>query len=187
MHGTQSPSDWVCRWTHLIAPGGQVLDLACGGGRHMQWLAAQGHRVLGLDRDPQALALAGAFGPTLLADLENDTWPLTGRTFDAVVVTNYLWRPLWPQILESLGPDGVLIYETFAQGHETVGRPSRADFLLAPGELLEVARQGQLRVLAYEDGFLKTPERFVQRITAVRQSAASSPRRWPLAPAATAP
>ena len=186
MHGTQAPSDWVCRWTHLIPAAAQVLDLACGGGRHMQWLAAQGHCVLGVDRDPQALALASAFGPTLQADLENAPWPLTGRTFDAVVVTHYLWRPLWPQILESLGPDGVLIYETFAQGHETVGRPSRADFLLAPGELLQVARQGQLRVLAYEDGCVSAPERFVQRIAAVRQSAASSPRRWPLEPASTA-
>lgn len=186
MHGTQAPSDWVCRWTPLITPAGQVLDLACGGGRHMQWLAAQGLRVLGVDRDPQALALASAFGPTLQADLENAPWPLAGRTFDAVVVTNYLWRALWPLILDSLGPDGVLIYETFAQGHETVGRPSRPDFLLAPGELLQVARQGQLRVLAYEDGFVSAPERFVQRIAAVRETSAGVPRRWPLAPAAMA-
>lgn len=142
MHGTEAPSSWVCRWTSLLRPGAQVLDLACGGGRHMQWLAAQGHAVLGVDRSPEALALASEFGPTLQADIENGPWPLHARTFDAVVVTNYLWRPLWPQILASIAPGGALIYETFARGHETVGRPSRPDFLLAPGELLQVASQG---------------------------------------------
>ena len=181
MHGTEAPSPWVCRWTLLIRPAGQVLDLACGGGRHMQWLASQGHAVLGVDRSPEALALASAFGPTLQADIENGPWPLQGRTFDAVVVTNYLWRALWPQILASVAPGGVLIYETFAQGHETVGRPSRPDFLLAPGELLRVAAQGGLRVVAYEDGFLQGPERFVQRLTAVHEQPGQAPQRWPLA------
>ena len=107
-------------------------------------------------------------------------WPLAGQHFDAVVVTNYLWRPLWPQILESLTPGGVLICETFAQGNETVGRPSRRDFLLAPGELLEVASRGGLRVVAYEDGFLDAPARFVQRMAAVREAPAQDPVRWPL-------
>ncbi len=181
MHGTEAPSRWVCRWTPLIRPAGQVLDLACGVGRHMQWLTAQGHQVLGVDRSSEALKLAGAFDQTLQADLENGPWPLTRRSFDAVVVTHYLWRPLWPHILDSLAPGGVLIYETFAHGHETVGRPSRPDFLLAPGELLEVARQGGLRVVGYEDGFLREPERFVQRLAAVRESASDLAARWPLA------
>ena len=180
MHGTEAPSAWVRRWTPLIRPAGQVLDLACGGGRHMQWLASQGHEVLGVDRSPEALALASSFGPTLQADIENGPWPLEGRSFDAVVVTHYLWRPLWPQILDSLAPGGVLIYETFAQGHETVGRPSRPDFLLAPGELLKVATQGGLRVVAYEDGFAPSPERFIQRLAAVRERPAEVPPRYPL-------
>lgn len=180
MHGTEAPSPWVCRWTPLIRPAGQVLDLACGGGRHMQWLASQGHLVLGVDRSAEALALATAFGPTLQADIENGPWPLNGQRFDAVVVTNYLWRPLWPHILASVAPGGVLIYETFALGHETVGRPSRPDFLLTPGELLQVAGQGGLRVVGYEDGFLDSPPRFVQRLAAVREDAGPSPARWPL-------
>lgn len=146
----------------------------------MQWLAAQGHAVLGVDRSEAALALASAFGSTVQADIENGPWPLPGQQFDAVVVTNYLWRPLWPRILESIAPDGWLIYETFAQGHETVGRPSRQDFLLAPGELLQIAAQGGLRVVAYEDGFLSQPDRFVQRLAAVRANASATPRRWPL-------
>ena len=180
MHGTEPPSLWIQRWAHLIRPGAQVLDLACGAGRHMQLLRQQGHRVLGVDRSEEALAAAGAWGDTLHADIENGPWPLEGRQFDAVVVTNYLWRPLWPRIMGSVQAGGVLLYETFAQGHETVGRPSRPDFLLAPGELLAVASEAGLRVVAYEDGFLEDPQRFVQRIAAVRETASASPARWQL-------
>lgn len=180
MHGTEASSPWVCRWTPLIRPGAQVLDLACGGGRHMRWMASQGHTPLGVDRSAEALALAQAFGPTLQADIEGGPWPLEAQHFDGVVVTNYLWRPLWPHILAALAPGGVLIYETFAQGHETVGRPSRPDFLLAPGELLQVAALGGLRVVAYEDGFLGEPERFVQRLAAVREMPSCVPARHPL-------
>ncbi len=180
MHGTEAPSPWIQRWSHLIAPASAVLDLACGAGRHMQYLNGLGHRVLGVDRSEEALVAAGAWGKTLQVDIENGPWPLTDQTFGAVVVTNYLWRPLWPQILASVHSGGVLLYETFAQGHETVGRPSRADFLLTHGELLQVAAQGGLRVVAYEDGFLDTPERFVQRLAAVREAPAPGPARWPL-------
>ena len=181
MHGTEAPSPWIQRWSHLLSPGCTALDIACGGGRHMQWLAAQGHAVLGVDRSAEALALAQAYGQTLQADIENGPWPLAGQTFGAVVVTNYLWRALWPQITASVAPSGVLLYETFAHGNETVGKPSRPDFLLRPGELLQVCTDAGLRVVAYEDGFLSTPERFVQRIAAVRPTAVQHAVRWPLA------
>ncbi|MEJ7931251.1 class I SAM-dependent methyltransferase [Ramlibacter sp. AN1015] len=166
MHGTEAPSPWVRRWSHLVPGGADVLDVACGGGRHMRWFAQQGHPVLGIDRDPQALELARGAGEALLADIEQGPWPLAGRRFGAVVVTNYLWRPLLPVLVDSVAPGGALIYETFAQGNETVGKPARADFLLRPGELL--AACADLRVVAYEDGFLAQPPRFVQRIAAVR-------------------
>jgi SAM-dependent methyltransferase len=181
MHGTEAPSPWIQRWSHLLAPACTVLDIACGGGRHMQWLAAQGHVVLGVDRSSEALALAQTHGQTLQADIENAPWPLAGQTFGAVVVTNYLWRALWPQITASVAPGGVLLYETFAQGNETVGKPSRPDFLLRTGELLQVCADAGLRVVAYEDGFLATPERFVQRVAAVRPLAEQDSTRWPLA------
>ena len=183
MHGSEAPSPWIQRWAHLMAPGCEVLDLACGAGRHMRHLGGLGHPVLGVDRSPEALTSASAWGTTLLADVENGPWPLPGRQFGAVVVTHYLWRPLWPQILGALSPGGVLLYETFAQGQETVGRPTRAEFLLATGELLQQAAQGGLRVVAYEDGFLEAPARFVQRLAAVRPPLASdpaTPHRWPL-------
>lgn len=134
----------------------------------MRWLQAQGLQVTGVDRSPEAIAACAGLGELICADIENGPWPLPGRQFGAVVVTNYLWRPLLPAVLASLAPGGVLIYETFAQGHETVGRPSRADFLLRPGELLQAF--GTLRTVAYEDGYLENPARFVQRIAAVRET-----------------
>jgi len=180
MHGTEAPSAWISRWSHLVPPGGGVLDVACGHGRHLRWFATRGHAVTGLDRSPEAIDAVSDVGRAVLADIENGPWPFTGETFNAVVVTNYLWRPLLPQIVASVAPGGVLIYETFAAGNETVGKPSRPDFLLQPGELLQVC--AGLRVVAFEDGFCAAPERFVQRIAAVRKHPDSSalPARYPL-------
>jgi SAM-dependent methyltransferase len=172
MHGTEIPSDWVQRWSHLVRPGGTVLDVACGHGRHMRWFAGRGHPVCGIDRDPKGLAAIHGIGETILADIEGGPWPLTGRGFDAVVVTNYLWRPLLAVITASLAPGGILIYETFAAGNETVGKPSRPDFLLQPGELLRACQH--LNVIAYENGFLEDPARFVQRVVAVRPALADA-------------
>ena len=144
-----------------------MLDVAAGSGRHTKFLAGRGYAVTAIDRDDAALRELAGTAETVVADLESAPWPLPGRSFDAVVVTNYLWRPLLPAIVAALGPGGVLIYETFASGNETVGRPARPDFLLAPGELLDAV--GSLRIVAYEDGFLRAPDRFVQRIAAVRE------------------
>jgi SAM-dependent methyltransferase len=171
-----APSAWVQRWAHLIRPQGTVLDVACGHGRHMQFLAARGHEVLGVDRSPEALSAAAAWGEVRQADIENEDWPLmrNGQTrqFDAVVVTNYLWRALFPLIQQSLAPGGVLIYETFAVGNETVGKPSRPDFLLRPGELLSAF--SDLRVVAFEEGYLAESPRFVQHLVAVNVNISTS-------------
>ncbi|MGH8781148.1 class I SAM-dependent methyltransferase [Paraburkholderia sp.] len=175
---TGEPSRWVRRWTHLVAPGGAVLDVACGSGRHTRWFAAHGHPVTAIDRDTDALVelRSEPLVKPLAADLETAGWPLPDDTrFAAVVVTNYLHRPLFPALLSALAPGGVLIYETFAQGNETVGKPSRPDFLLAPGELLDVVR-GRLRVVAFQDGFLAQPRAaFVQRICAVSEASDGRP------------
>jgi SAM-dependent methyltransferase len=142
----------------------------------MKWFGSRGHPVTGVDRSPEAISAVAPLGEAIAADIENGPWPLMRggqiRQFDAVVVTNYLWRPLLPIIMNSLAPGGVLIYETFAMGNETVGKPSRPDFLLQPGELLRAF--AALRVIAYEDGFMAQPERFVQRIAAVKPDAALS-------------
>lgn len=162
-----APSPWIVRWAGAIRPGGTVLDLACGSGRHVRYLAARGLRVTAVDRDREALALSRGIAVELIeADLENAPWPLPGRRFDAVVVTNYLWRALLPVIVGSVAEGGLLLYETFALGQRRFGRPSNPDFLLQPGELLTAA-QG-LHVLAYEDGIVTSPERRVQRLAACR-------------------
>lgn len=170
MHGLEPPSAWVQRWSALIPIGGRALDVACGGGRHLRWLAARGHPVTGVDRDAEAVTPLRSLGEIVVADIEHGPWPFAGRHFDAVVVTNYLWRPLLPVLVDAVAPGGVLICETFALGNETVGRPRNPDFLLRPGELLDAARPA-LRVVAYEDGFLDPPPRFVQRMAAVREAA----------------
>ena len=175
-------SPWIERWSHLVAPGGAVLDVACGGGRHLRWFAEHGHPVTGVDIDTAAASAQYPGARLVTADIENGPWPLTDASgkpvqFAAIVVTNYLWRPLLPTLLESLAGGGVLLYETFAQGNETVGRPARPDFLLRPGELLQVC--AGLRVVAFEDGYLDNPARFVQRIAAVRDPEAGQPGTLP--------
>lgn len=167
-HAELAASPWVQRWSHLVPRGARVLDVACGSGRHVTWFVQRGCAVTGVDRDAAAVATLGREAEIVVADIENASWPLAGRTFDAVVVTNYLWRPLLPTLEASLGPHGVLIYETFAQGQQSVGRPSNPTFLLAPGELLALAEG--LHVVAYEHGFLTEPDRFVQRIVAIRSA-----------------
>lgn len=179
-----APSPWVARWLPLVRAGGRVLDVACGSGRHALLAARQGREVLAVDRDAaalQALAAAADGLQVLHADLEQGVWPLAPAVrFDAVIVTNYLHRPLWAHLLAALGEGGVLIYETFAAGNETVGRPANPDFLLQPGELLAVA-QPELRVVAYEDGFISSPKpAFVQRLCAVREAAGAVAVRYPL-------
>lgn len=160
------PSAWLRRWVHLLPPAGSVLDLACGSGRHLRWLAARGFVMTGVDRDPAALEPLRPLAEVIVADLEAGPWPLAGRRFDAVVVTNYLWRPRLPEVVGSVADGGVLVYETFADGQQFIGRPARPEFLLQPGELL--AACAGLRVVAYEDGFEREPGRCVQRIVAVR-------------------
>ena len=164
-----APSDWLLRWACLIRPGGTVLDVACGSGRHLRWLAAQGFRVTGVDRDAQALAPLASLAETVVADLEAGAWPWPGRRFDAVVVTNYLWRPLQPALRASVADDGVYLHETFAEGQQAFGKPSRPEFLLQPGELIRLC--AGLHPVAYQDGVLDDPPRRVQRIVA-RGSAA---------------
>jgi SAM-dependent methyltransferase len=169
-HAETAPSAWVERWSHHLRPGGRVLDLACGAGRHARFLARMGFEVDAVDRDaalfadvPERVRLVGA-------DIEAGAWPYAGQRFDGIVVIHYLHRPLLPTLVASLEPGGILVYETFARGNERFGKPSNPDFLLQPGELLDAVR-GKLRVLAYEDVVVDQPRpAAIQRIAARRDT-----------------
>jgi len=159
-----APSEWVIRFGHDVPVGGRIVDVACGTGRHAHWFADRGYLVDAVDRERlRKLSPRIAFKQ---ADIETGGWPYAGRQFAAVIVTNYLYRPLMKTLVASVAPHGWFIYETFAAGNEQFGRPARADFLLQPGELLE-AVHGRLRVVAYEDGYVDSPKpAMVQRIAA---------------------
>jgi SAM-dependent methyltransferase len=167
----------VVRHEPLIKRGGRVLDLAAGHGRQALYLAAQGLHVVAVDRDAAALAtLAGMAGiTTRVVDLESASWPLAGERFDAVVGVHYLHRPRFAELLATLEPEGVFIYETFARGNEAYGKPSNPAFLLAPDELLQRV-SGHLCVVAFEQGFAERSgtTTVVQRVAAV-----GSARKWP--------
>ena len=175
---TEEPiSPWIERWSHLLPPQSSVLDVACGRGRNSMWFARKGHLVWAIDQVAQLTPPVPTGINFVLADIESGPWPLCDtkdpsnlRQFEAVIVTNYLWRPLFPTLLASLKPGGVLLYETFAEGNAAFGRPARPDFLLQPGELLRHCNT--LHTIAYENGLIKsadgTPQKIVQRIAAVR-------------------
>ncbi|MDI1286609.1 MAG: class I SAM-dependent methyltransferase [Reyranella sp.] len=159
-------SSWITMWAGLVPPVASVLDVAAGKGRHTHFFAGRGHRVTAIDRDVSALTAAHTV-EVIAADLEDGSpWPLAGRTFGTVVVTNYLHRPLFPHLFAALQPSGVLLYETFMEGNERFGKPSRPEFLLKDGELLELVR-GRFSVIANEARLISEPRiAMVQRIAA---------------------
>jgi len=180
-HAHATPSPWIVRFAHLVAPGARVLDVAAGHGRHARFFAQRGARVLAVDRDAAALAaLADCAGvETRAVDLETGNWPLAGERFDAIVVVNYLYRPSFSHLRAALAPDGVLLYETFAIGNEAFGRPSSPDFLLRRDELLTLAGLAPpdpLTVVGYEQGLTGDAAR---RAVVARLAAVGAARAWP--------
>ncbi|MGE3332283.1 MAG: class I SAM-dependent methyltransferase [Rhodospirillaceae bacterium] len=162
-----APSAWVLRWAHLIRPAGRVLDVAAGHGRHARALQAMGHQVVATDIDVGGLADASGI-EVVTADLEAGLWPFPPARFDAIIVANYLHRPHFPHFVASLAPGGVLIFETFGQGNERLGRPRNPDFLLALGELLR-AFQDTLEIVAYEHGEEREPRPAVRQRLCARK------------------
>jgi SAM-dependent methyltransferase len=155
-------SDWVRRWADVVTVG-PVLDLACGAGRHAVFFADRGLQVVAVDRDRQVIPGV----QFVQADLERGAWPFAGQRFAAIVVTNYLHRPLFSAIDAALAEDGVLIYETFMVGNEKFGRPTNPAFLLREAELLHAFPS--LTPLAFEQGCIERPKpAMIQRLCARR-------------------
>jgi len=168
-HGPARPSEWVLRGLRWLPAGARVLDFASGTGRHARAADQRGLKVTASDRDSVALEQIGGEVHCIPGDLESGSWPFEPASFDAVIATNYLYRPRFSELCELLRPGGLLIYETFALGNERYGRPSNPDFLLQPGELFDRCRAAGLAVLAFEDGVILTGRQArVQRILAVR-------------------
>lgn len=169
IHHQPGPDPWIEAWLARLPAGSRVLDFACGSGRHARAAASLGLAVVAVDRDAQALASVGEGIDVVRAELEAAPWPFAAAGFDAVIVSNYLFRPRLDLLCGLIRPTGVLLYQTFAVGNESLGRPRNPDFLLRPGELLEMAARNGLHVLAYEDGIVGSPPRArIQRIVACR-------------------
>lgn len=179
MNAMIPPSPWLLEHSPYLPQTGCILDLACGRGRHLRWLAdCFRQRIdggfltfLGVDRDADALAsLVGLPGiETLCCDLEGTSWPLAGRQFAAVIVSRYLWRPRFSELLALLAPGGILLYETFMEGHARHGRPSSPDFLLRPGELRQRCQAAGLRELAFVEGYVEQPRPAMRQAIVARR------------------
>jgi len=151
------PSPWLIECSDLVPRTGRALDVACGRGRHALLIASTGLPVTALDRDAAALARLQAIADRLglpvetrVTDLETGVVDLGEPGYTLVLVTRYLHRPLLPHLLLSLAPGGVLLYETFLDKQAETGHPKNPDFLLKPGELLELVKP--LEVLRQFEG-----------------------------------
>ncbi len=152
----KKPSDWLLEHYMHIPQGGGVLDLACGSGRHSEFLSGKGYQLTAVDIDITAVTEANLQNTSIIqADLEREAWPFPKGQFSGIVVTNYLWRAHFPHLMKSLKPGGVLIFDTFMVGNEKYGRPSNPKFLLKSEEL-KIAFS-EMELLAYQEGYQDQP------------------------------
>lgn len=174
-HGPTEPSPWILRFSDEIPAGGEVIDIACGSGRHGRLLLEKGHPVTFVDIDTEGLDDLGGRSDVAIIETDLETegfWPFTGHAYDGVIVTNYLWRPILPKIVDLVAPGGLLLYETFAAGNEAFGKPKNPDYLLKAEELLS-AVDGKLEVLAFEQVEIETPKPAVIQHIAARNPQAA--------------
>jgi len=169
--GTGKPDPWVQRYAELV-PRGPVLDLACGKGRHGRYFLEQGYPVTFVDKDISGISglfsYNNANAQLIKHDLEsNSPWPFQPDQFSGIVVTNYLYRPLFPNLATAIKPGGIIIYKTFATGNEQFGKPKNPDFLLKEHEL-RTAFNKQFQEIAFFQGREINPDRITQAICVQR-------------------
>ena len=162
-------SNWVKYCLEEIpCKNGYVLDLACGKGRHSIFLSNLGYNVLSVDIDEHKLnCFNGKLIKKKIIDVENiNNWPLEEKKFNVIIVTNFLNRKIFPSIIGSIKKGGYLIYETFSEGHQKIGRPTNLKYILKPRELLRLCNK--MQPVVYENIYIKNPSNhlFQQRILA---------------------
>ena len=171
-NNTYCPSDWVKKYISLIPRGKPVLDLACGGGRHVHFLLNEGFSVVAIDKDVKKLNNMSDKPNLKIIEFNLETVakiPFSEGEFAGIIVVNYLHRPLFPYLANALSDGGVLIYQTFMVGNEAYGRPKNPDFLLTKNELNKVFKE-ELDVLAFEQGYKDDPKPSVtQSICALKR------------------
>jgi SAM-dependent methyltransferase len=161
-------SPWIKKYGKIVPQERPVLDMACGAGRHSFFMNSLGCDVVAVDINPVLKGLNDFQNniSVVTADLEQEEWPFRKEEFSGIIVVNYLWRPSFPRIIESLAPGGVLLYDTFSQGNEKFGRPRNPDYLLAPGELMSLCTD-DFTIIDFHQGYMDLPA------PAVRQSIAA--------------
>ena len=166
----KKPNKWVECYSSLIPSGGSVLDLACGSGRHTGMLLNKGYQVTAVDIDTTLIKqnFSNKNLNIVKCDLESlSFWPFEKNSFLGIIVVNYLHRPLFSKIIESLREEGVLVYQTFADGHSRYGKPKNPDYLLKRGELKTVF--DSMKIISYQHGYLSYPSQsIIQRICCVK-------------------
>ena len=167
----RGPAAWLIENADLLPRGGKVLDVACGRGRHAL-LPSAGFDVHAVDRDPESIAFLQSTAERLslsltceVLDLETDPPPALPGPCDAILVFNYLHRPLMPALGAALAPGGRLFYETFTTAQAERGHPKNPAFLLNDGEL--AALVSPLTVLRSREG--EFDKRFVSSVVAERR------------------
>lgn len=164
------PSNWIKKYLNININKDTLLDVACGNGRHSFYAASLGYKVFSIDIDKDKLSLTNFkkhISPILLNIEEENSWPFIKRSFDTVIVTNYLYRPVYKNIINSIKPNGTLLYETFSEENTKFGRPNNPDYLLKPIELLKLAKQYKMEIIDFEEILLELPKKkAIQRIYA---------------------
>ena len=151
----------------------EVLDLACGNGRNGLFLLENNFNVTFVDKNEKALAQISCavkrnrnqLHRRLQVDLEGAENSLfEPERFGAVLVFNYLHRPLFPSIRSSILKGGLIFYETFTAAQRKFGRPKNPRFLLRENELLETFEDWE--IIDYFEGVKYDPQRSIASLVA---------------------
>ena len=167
---SSEPSEWIKKYLKKNINNKNLLDLACGSGRHSIYASSLGYKVTSVDINKNKLStltLKKFISPIQLNIEEPNSWPFIDKSFNVVIVTNYLHRPIFKHIISSIKLNGILLYETFSKENSQFGRPNNPDYLLNSLELFLLAKKYRMEILNYEENMIEFPnKKAIQRIYA---------------------